>query len=255
MGREVLTGQDEEEGLKYLKLHEATHLLMISDEVGKYPAYSSIGSDENYDRYSWINTFTLNKQATVEKRSETVLFFQGGSPLDEDLILDGKVYPANQAGVGAVKIPLKNTDDGQAQLGQPSALLVYQSEQRELTMRCVFINGQVVEFPDYELDACFRVIPVFQSPTQVEAAGAGLYLSRRTYHSRFGQLFLLNKESEYFDLVYDDSGSIPLGIFQGRLVGPLKIWEISYPELEISEEEEDYYLRTDYPDLALLEPR
>lgn len=255
MGRHVLTGQTEEEPLKFLKAHDATHILMVADEIGKYPAYSSIGSDQNYDRYSWINTFSLDKENSVERRTETELMYQGGTVLDEDLVIDGKVYPANQAGVAAVILRIRNTEGG-VELSQPSAAVVYQSQRVDLPVRCVFFNGKIIEFPDYKFDACFRLVPVFFSPTQVDPFGAALWLSPRVYHSRVGQMYLLDDESPYYKVVYDDADRTPLAIYQGRLVGPTKIWEIDYPkDVELTEEEKEYYLRTDYPDASLMAPR
>ena len=67
MGRNVLTGHSEQEALDFLYPHNTSYLLMVSDEIGKYPAYSSIGSDENYDRYSWISTFNLD-QTQIKKQ-------------------------------------------------------------------------------------------------------------------------------------------------------------------------------------------
>jgi len=64
MGRSFLTGQNEIEALEFFKAHDVTHALIISDEIGKYAAFSSIGSDENWDRYSWMPTFQINSQAT-----------------------------------------------------------------------------------------------------------------------------------------------------------------------------------------------
>ncbi|MEK6842708.1 MAG: hypothetical protein AABX84_02735, partial [Nanoarchaeota archaeon] len=50
MGRLVLTGteQDDREALEFLYTHKGTHLLIDSTEIGKYAAFSNIGSDENY---------------------------------------------------------------------------------------------------------------------------------------------------------------------------------------------------------------
>ena len=68
MGRLILTGQTEEEGIGYLYAHNVSYLLMVSDEIGKYPAYSSIGSDLNYDRFSSIPSFTFDATNSKETR-------------------------------------------------------------------------------------------------------------------------------------------------------------------------------------------
>jgi asparagine N-glycosylation enzyme membrane subunit Stt3 len=70
MGRHVITGQSEKEALEFLYARNATHLLMISDEIGKYPAFSSIGSDVDYDRYGWITSFQADNSKTQERRDD-----------------------------------------------------------------------------------------------------------------------------------------------------------------------------------------
>jgi asparagine N-glycosylation enzyme membrane subunit Stt3 len=46
MGRLVLTGDNQQDSLDFLYSHNATHLLIDSSDIGKYSAFSSIGSDE-----------------------------------------------------------------------------------------------------------------------------------------------------------------------------------------------------------------
>jgi len=53
MGRLVLTGDNQDDALEYLYNHNATHLLIDSTDIGKYTAFSSIGSDKDFDRYSF----------------------------------------------------------------------------------------------------------------------------------------------------------------------------------------------------------
>ncbi len=255
MARKVLTAQNNTEPLGFLYAHNVTYFLAVSDDIGKYPAYSSIGGDQNYDRYSWIQTFTLNPQGTQEKRNSTVLFYQGNFGFDEDINIDGVVYPKGQAGVGAVLMPV-NKKEGNSpmdiEIQQPIAMVVNQGKQIELPMRCVFYNNKLYEFTNYKIDSCFRLLPVFLNQNQANPFGAGLYLSRRTSHSLFARLYLMNEENEYFKSAYDDSGSIPLSIYQGRLVGPIKIWQVVYPKgFSITQDEYNYYTVTEYPDQSL----
>ena len=82
-GRHLMTAQNKTEALEYMKTYGATHLLFVADEIGKYGAYSSIGSDENYDRFSTIGTFGLDPKQRQETRNETLLIYTGGVTLDE----------------------------------------------------------------------------------------------------------------------------------------------------------------------------
>ncbi|MBI5391920.1 glycosyltransferase family 39 protein [Candidatus Woesearchaeota archaeon] len=254
MARNVLTAQNDTEPLGFLYAHNVSYFLALSDDVGKYPAYSSIGGDQNYDRYSWISTFSLNPQGIQEKRNETLLFFQGGFGLDEDFIYNGVIYPKGQAGVGAVRVPIEKGAQNTQEIviHQPTALIVYQGKNVELPIRCVFYNNKLYEFKDYGIDSCFRIIPIFTSATQVSPFGAGLYLSRRTAHSLFARLYLLNEETPYFKVAYDDNKDMPLAIYQGRLIGPIKVWKVTYPQgFKLSPEEYAYDMALQYPDPAL----
>ena len=258
MGRKVLTGQTQEEALPFLYTHNANYLLMVQDEIGKYTAYSSIGSDENYDRFSWITTFSLSPQQK-ETRNGVEIYYQGGFALDEDFIYQGKIFPAQMAGIFAIKVPFENiiiNNTKTQKMLQPTVLMGYQNSQVELPLKCIFMNNQLYEFENASYDGCFRIVPVIQSQTEANAIGAGYLLSKRTYHSNFGQLYMLNKQSSYFKVVYDDSQGMPLAIYQGRQIGPIKIWEINYPEnLTLTKEEYEYNLRTTYPNEELLKPR
>jgi len=239
IGRHVLTAQTNTEALELLKANEATHLLMISDEIGKYPAYSSIGSDENYDRYSWINTFTLTNEKEV--RSGISYFYQGGTPLDEDLIYQGKLYPRRAAAIGAFMIEAQNIEDNGTITGinfmQPKGVLLYNGQQIEIPINCIFFNNEEITFNNPEgINSCLRIIPTINGDQQ-NPIGALLYLSPRVKRTLFTRLFLFNQEDEYFKIGYNDENSMPLAIYNGRLIGPLKIWEISYPNnLNIPEE-------------------
>jgi asparagine N-glycosylation enzyme membrane subunit Stt3 len=108
MGRYVLTGTDERDTLEFLYAHNGTHLLIDSTEIGKYTAFSSIGSDENYDRLSWIPSFSMDEKQTQETSSETIYVYQGGTLTDEDIIWEeGEkeiLFPKDEAVVGAIML-------------------------------------------------------------------------------------------------------------------------------------------------------
>ena len=251
-GRHVLTGQSEKEALEYLKSRNVTHFLVVSDEIGKYPAYSSIGSDVDYDRYSWITTFSLNPQQTYETRNETVYVYTGGFPLDEDFVYNNKIYPRQAAGIGAVLLPITEEMQENAsgfKIGQPTAIIVYNGEQLKIPLKCVFLNNQKYEFSD-GMDGCLRIIPVIDSSNQANQIGAGLYLSPKVRNSLFAELYLFNKQTKNFKLGYSDESQIPLAIYNGRLIGPYKIWEVNYPEnLKVPEE----FYRRELPDKRVVE--
>ncbi|MBT3866193.1 hypothetical protein HOF78_03805 [Candidatus Woesearchaeota archaeon] len=237
MGRHVLTGQSELEALEFLYAHNTTHLLMISDEIGKYSAYSSIGSDENYDRYSWISTFVLDGSQSVERRDDVLLVYTGGSVLDEDLIWQDTVLPGRSAGIGAFLLPMARDGD-QVSFSQPSAAVIYNGKQFDVPINCIYFNGEEINWPGEEgLNGCLRIIPEIVNDNQQDPFGAAMYISERVRRTLFSNLFLMDKESDYFKLAYPDENAWPLALYGGRLIGPLKIWEVSYPEDIVLKEE------------------
>ena len=61
----------------------------------------------------------------------------------------------------------------------------------------------------------------------------------------FAHLYLFGEGSENFKLVYSDESRIPLAVYNGRPIGPIKIWEMNYPEkLDIPKE----FYGTEVPD-------
>jgi hypothetical protein len=245
-GRNVLTGQTDKEALEYLKSRNVTNLLIVNDEIGKYPAYSSIGSDINYDRYSWIVNFGLDPKQTQETRNETIYVYTGGFALDEDFVYNNKIYPRQAAGIGAVLIPITEiTQDNVSgfNVNQPSVILIYNGEQLKLPLRCLFINNQKYDFNE-GINGCFRIIPIIQSNNNINPIGAGLYLSPKVKDSLFARLYLYNEQNNNFKVAYNDENQIPLAIYNGRLIGPYKIWEVNYPkDLKVP----DYIIRREIP--------
>ncbi len=259
MGRHVLTGRSEEEALDFLYSHNATHILIDSTEIGKYTAYSSIGSDENYDRFSWIMTFIKDEKQTVEKQNETLEVYQGSFALDEDLVWtkeDGTkiLLPKKAAGVIAV---ITKTDSKGA-IKQPEAVFAYRGEQYRIPLKYIYINDQLIKF-GRGIEAGIFIYPrldaVSGGKVVIKRKGAAFYLSNRTLNGNMAQWYLFGKESENIKLVHSQKNYIiemlekqgqKLGefIYYGGFQGPIKIWKINYPK---GMQTKDIYLQTYYP--------
>lgn len=248
MGRHVLTGHSDEEALQFLKAKNATHLLIISDEIGKYPAFSTIGSDTNYDRYSWINVFGLNTQDIQETRDYTKLLYAGSTALDDDIVYQGKVFPKSSSGIGGIFLYVKQ-DGNTTQFRPPEVAVIYNNQQTNIPLKCIFIDGKEIRFDVQDsINGCFILIPAIQN-NQMSPLGAGLYLSPKVWPTLFTKLYLFNQQSPYFKLGYTDEKDVPLAIYNGRIIGPLKIWSISYPNnLTIPE----YYYTNELPDQRVM---
>ncbi len=253
MGRNVLTGQNQTEALQFLKAHDANYLLIISDEIGKYTAYSSIGSDASYDRYSWMVNYNMDETQTQETRNETVYFYKGGWAFDEDFIYNDQIFPKGQAGLGAILLPVQNIKITQGnetidtiKINQPTAAVVYNGKRTDIPIERVFFNDNLIKFDKPGLKGVFRIMPSI-SGNQQNPIGSSIYVSERISRTMFANLYLFNqKNPDYdtsaFELAYDDSNNMPLVIYNGRQIGPLKIWKINYGDFTISEQMKSDYI-------------
>jgi len=250
MGRHVLSARTEVEALQFLQTHNATHLLILSDEIGKYTAYSSIGSDDNFDIFSWIGTFVMNPQATQRSGNVTTYLFQGSTNLDEDFVYKDKVFPQQKSFILGFRIPVEeNEDTGDFTILQPEAIISFNAQQETIPVTCVFQGEEKLTFETPGLDGCLRIFPRYLSNQYQQENGAVLWVSRRGTSSLWTKLYLFNEASPYFQLVYDDSSQNKLAYFQGRILGPLKIWRITYPEdLDIPRELREDYLAEQTPE-------
>jgi len=265
LGRHALLAQNETEALEFLYAHNATHLLIVDEEVGKFPAYSSIGSDENYDRYSILGTFAMDQSQSKETRDGQLFVFRGQSMIDQDFIINDKLIPENQAAIIAVLVEVLNTDvNGTKTISfkQPTAIVYYQGKQIEVPVNCIYLQNKLEKFPKTKdsFDGCLRFLPILQQTSNglnVNDLGAFIYLSPKVSRTLFSQLYLLDNQQDWkhFKKVYDPSITpnnysiwSPYGIYSGRFIGPIRIWEIQYPK-DIKFKPE--YLEKDYPNQDL----
>ncbi len=261
IGRHVLTAKNETEALELLAANEADYLLIISDEIGKYPAFSSIGADANYDRYSWISTFNMDTNNVQETRDEIIYLYTGGTTLDDDFIYQNQLFPAGSAGIVGFFLPFKNTEvvneNGQIELHQsleqPSAVLVYNGIQTKVPLKRIYLEGKLYEFESEGLGGSLVILPYIEGDGSTNIIGSSIYISEEVFNGLFAQLYLFENYDEYphFELAYsDEDAGWPLAYYAGRIIGPMKIWSISYPDnLNIPEE----YYGTELPDPSVLE--
>ena len=263
MGRYALTGRDNMAALEFLYAHNTTHFLIDSSDIGKYSAFSSIGSDENYDRASYIPTFARDNKQVQETKNSTIYLYQGGAGLDEDIIYfinDTKIFlPSGKAGLGAITI---EKDKSGNIATQPMGIFVYQNKRFDLPLRYAY-DKKFIDFGS-GIDAGVFLMPNIistQAGIQSEPDGALLYLSNRTVNSQLARLFLYKEDNTSFKLVHTEDDFIislikqqnknftdDFIVYGGNVRGPIRIWEINYPDnIEFKPE----FLRIDYPSEAL----
>jgi len=257
MGRYALTASDDREGLEFLYAHNTTHFLIDSTDIGKYSAFSLIGSNADYDRASYIGTILKNPQLTQETKNTSIYFYQGGVSLDEDIIFDyngTRVFlPSGSAGIGGVGI--ERDSDGKIKTN-PIGLFVYQGQQYALPLRYAYDDG-LIDFGS-GVEAGVFIFPSLSSDGRnIDNSGAMLYLSRRTVKSQVARYYLYGEENENYKLVHVEDDFLVEQIkmqnpsFTNHFIyyqgfrGPIKIWEINYPaDIEFDEK----YVDRNYPE-------
>jgi len=261
MGRYGLTESNFDNTLQFLYAHNVTHFLIDSTDIGKYSAFSTIGSDETYDRRSWIPTLLRDNSQTTERKSTTLFVYPGGVALDQDIRynLNGTelFLPEGRAYVAAVVITV-NKDN--SQVSDVYGVYYLNEKTYQIPIRYyIESEGNIVD-TGRGVDAGVFIYPrVVQNSAgggDVEPRGALLYLSSKIVHNNLAKFYLFGEENENFKLARSEPDFIvqilnSQGINTGDFVyfnefrGPIKIWEVKYPaNMEVNQ----FYLETDYPD-------
>jgi len=262
MGRYVLTSPDDKVALEFLYAHNTDYYLIDSTEIGKYGAYSSIGSNINYDRAGYIANFALDEKQIVETKNSTIAYYSTEIPLDEDIRWEenGEIYnfAKQNSGIGMIIVEKMANEE----LKQPKIIVASSNGvQKEIPIRYMYYKGNLYDFKS-GLESGIVLMDHFIQDSQGLRAikrGAGFYLSSRTVNSFLARKYFYGEEGD-FKLVYTENNYIidmlkqqgfdagDFAYFQGQFLGPIKIWEIEYPDdIEIKQE----YLETTYPEELL----
>lgn len=258
MGRYALTGTSDQDSLEFLYTHNTTHLLIDSTDIGKYTAFSSIGSNPEYDRYAFINAYSRSDADTRESKNSTLFAYYPGTkgtivPLDSDITytFNGSqvIFPAGRAGV--IGFILEKNETGYM---QPSVALYYQNTQYPpVPLRYAYLGSKLVDFGTGINSGIFMMPSATQ--TGVNPDAVLLFLSDRTVKSQLAKLYLYNENNPYFRLAHSEDDMIVSQLkaqnytrsdfvyFAGSVRGPIRIWQINYPAgMRVNQTElQDYY--------------
>ncbi|HCR36440.1 TPA: hypothetical protein DIU22_05390 [Candidatus Woesebacteria bacterium] len=257
IGRYLLTTPNPDAALSFMKTQNVSYLIIDQTDLGKYPAYSKIGSDPGgNDRYSQIPVMTLNPSQTQETAEGILRVYEGGTLVDEDIFYQDIFLPSGNAIIAAVV--LEESASGFKTFSQPYGVFLYNQKQINLPIRYMYYENQLIDFGG-GLNATIRIIPkIDQSSSQninVDKSGAAIYLSPKVSKSLFAQLYILDDAFENYgtvslvhsedDLLVSTLNSQGADVgdfvyFQG-FRGPIKIWKIDYPSNIVPREE---FLRT-----------
>ncbi len=257
IGRYLLTTQKPETALSFMKTNNVSYLLIDYTDLGKYSAYSKIGSDETgEDRYSWVPIMLLDERQTQETNNKTIYAYSGGGALDEDILYEfeeTKIFlPEKKAFIlGVILETMKSKND--IILNQPKGVFLYNEKQIRIPLRYVYYDGKLLDFEN-GLDAVISIIPKVDQTgqgIQINNLGAAIYLSPKVSKSLFAQLYLLDDafgNYKTLKLAHAEPSPVVTNLnYQGLNLdefiyyqgfrGPIKIWEVDYPSNIITKEE------------------
>lgn len=234
IGRYVLTTPYPETAKSFIKSHKVSHLLIDPSDIGKYPAYSSIGNDQNIlDRSSFLATFISNPSEIRETAKGEIRIYNGGISTDTDIIYNyqGKelFLPAGNTILGAVIV---HTED--EVLLQPIGIYVYNNQQYEIPLKYLFYNSELIDFGE-GIESTAYIYPNLRESAQgqtIDFGGALIYLSEKVKDSLVVKLYLMGdplEEYSEFELVHTQ-GILPNPFYYNGFNGPIKIWEIGEME-------------------------
>jgi asparagine N-glycosylation enzyme membrane subunit Stt3 len=233
-GRHLMTDNNLTTSLEYLKTHKVNYVLFSRDEIGKYHAFSLIGSDENLDRYSTIGTFGLVN--IKEVRDGNLYTYQGSWSFDKDYEINGLILPSGKAAISGFSYTVTQNNT----IEEPVLHVVYNGKAIKMEYNCLQIDNERVKFETEDeniLPGCIKIIPYLEDGDKIVPFGAALWTSEKVVNGNFARLYIYNSQEPEFELVYEDN--TPLAIYKGRIIGPIKIWEVNYPDWV---EEDSYYL-------------
>jgi asparagine N-glycosylation enzyme membrane subunit Stt3 len=263
VGRYILTTPYPETAFSYMKTWNVSYLIIDPTDLGKYSAYSKIGSDVNYDRYSSPFTMVLDESQTIETSTTKKLVYQGNSFVDEDInyeeiFIPGPIFDVNgemniKSYVLGTLIEIEESTGGQMSIKQPNTVFYYNGQQYKIPIRYVYYDNQIIDFKS-GIESTFMIIPQLKessSGLQVKPLGAAIYMSQKISKSLFAKLYLMedpfneyttinlaDSESDYvINLLKQQGADVGDFIYYEGFRGPLKIWEVEYPENTETHEE------------------
>lgn len=267
IGRYILTESNVDRTLSFMKSNYVDYLLIDQTDIGKYPAYSSIGSDPEWDRMSSITTLIADQSQIKETAEGEIRVYNGVSGVYEDIVYDqngstifipGATFdnlgsPNYKAFlIGAIVEVEKGS--GLISFEQPKGVFIYNNKQIQIPLRYVYYRGEKIDFGG-GLEQGIQILPRAYSQTsgglQIDSLGSALYFNSRTIDSLVVQLFLLNDPDNKYSslkLVHKEENPFVENlktqgvladdfIYYNGLQGPIKIYEADYPENIIENEE------------------
>lgn len=260
IGRYILTTPNPATAYSFMKTWNVSYLLIDPTEMGKYGAFSKIGSNDSWDRVSAGIFAGVSDDSQIQETTNGMTkIYQMGGCVDQDIFYQDNTTRVFLPGISVTEqqrlicnsyaagviINFEVGENNETLVKQPTGVFVYNNNQYKIPIKNVFINNQMISF-EQGVDSVVYLIPkVNEQQGKIDQAGALIYLSPRTFNSLMGRLYILNdyyNEYEGLTIAHQEDdpvvnyfkqftgGQLNEFIYYNGLRAPLKIWKVEYPK-------------------------
>ena len=247
MARDVLFAETDLQALRFLKAHEATHLLITKRDLRNFEGISKLASAQELDRHSFLVQCPTAREIIQSRQGGTIFAYAPESTskfMNEPLAIKDRTYPAGAWKINKVYLKLEGPNGNTDEL--LGILIEVQIEDKTIRLKPeeFYYKGMTYQQTGEDVFPCTLLISAHtDNPLDWEI----FCLPPRVRNTLMIRLYLLNQASDYFRPVYptdiatkqDDQN---VSDFSAR------IWKIRYPANLPTDPK---YLQTDFPDAEL----
>ena len=226
LAKHAFMAQSEQEALEFLKGLQVTHLLITSMNVSRMlNVISAIGSDNQDNRRTSLPLFSLNGRAIPTKNGQILHF----TPRTERIVgyrklqIGDKSYDRGNWFIKDIYVEV-NTENAPI---SSTVVIDANNEQLQLPPKEVYLKEHKFVAEGKTLPGIIAILPIRK--------WYAIYLDEIALKSLMIQLYVFNKTSDNFELVYpvkpEEQDAKEDDSFSGLLTErSIKIWKIHYPE-------------------------
>ncbi len=198
MAQHVFSGTSPTEALTFLRAHNATHLLITTNELLRLDTITYTGTDDGYDRLASVHFLTPIRSKQVDASMEQTDFILHNSQTTDTLAVNSEIYPPGEWRLYGVSLTYDRTNNawtaivhgtaGNREFALPPSEL--QVGTTSITYDNACVPGTIVIFPNH--------------------AGENLqafYVSARARLMLTVRLYLFLEDIPEFSLVYDTNAT------------------------------------------------
>ena len=161
-----------------------------------------------------------------------LFYFSNIFNLDQDFTFKNKIYLKNKAQIDYITIQA-TINNNEIKFNQPQARISMGSQTDIIPLECLIYQKTEITFNEPGLNGCLMIIDYLDEKGKSPEIRSAIYISPKARSTLFTQLYLLEKEISGFTLIYSSpeyNQEITFYRPDLKLLGPIKIWEIKYPE-------------------------